>query len=91
MNVGEYSPIGSMVKDQKLSLCVQTRRGRTPIFTYVLSQILLNVLYNLWGSMGSLKCVFFWCVNISSLAHSLISCIYGAVVTSQNGGDKAQT
>ena len=34
-----------------------------------------------------LKVVFFQC-NISH-AHSLISGIYGAVVTSQNGGDKA--
>ena len=40
-----------------MSLFEQTKRDRTPVFTYVLSQILLNVLYNLWGSMGSLKLV----------------------------------
>ena len=64
VSFGEYNPWAQWLKNKKMTLFDKTKRGRTPIFSYVLSQILLNVLYNVWGSMGSLK-LFFRCVNNS--------------------------
>ena len=39
MNVGEYSPIGVMVKDTSFSLFGKSKGSRTPILIYIRLQI----------------------------------------------------
>ena len=55
MNVGEYSPIGVMVKNQKLSLFEQTKRIITPISTNVMNVIFMNIGWNFKGVMKYLR------------------------------------
>ena len=46
-----------MVKDYNPVFCVQYLCNRTPVLTYVLVQMQMNVLENVWGFMNNIGLV----------------------------------
>ena len=82
-----------MVKYHILSNYGQYNRTRILIFTYMVNYISRNIVSNIWASTNVFTQDFFF-INLLFPALSALSRIsgnYGAVVTSQNGGDKAST
>ena len=51
----------------------------------------MHILQYFWDPNNCFRIFCQWLTFAASLGYTLISGIYGAVVTSQNGGDKAQT
>ena len=81
--------IGTMVKDHILSYLGQSKKARILIVTcamHCLAKYILSIF--LWSTE-----LFYFLDNElfpSLFADSLISGIYGVVVTLQNGGDRAE-
>ena len=82
-----------MVKDHVLSNCEECNRARIPIFTYMVHDISKKKNYKGLCFSDQFYCV----IQIGFVSRplpvlfalNLVSCFYGVVCTTQNGGDKA--
>ena len=78
-----------MVKNHILSIHGKSKRARNLVFTCVLKNISMNIR-DTTGFQVTIKAYFVrYELFPAHPIYSLISGIYGVVVTSQNGGDKA--